>query len=133
MTIKRGKWFDVDALLLVHYRLIVVSPAAMVAAKFILLDSYHHVIGQADMDEGIHTSSILLEHLSLLDNSWEISEDEAISASIGKSEQLKSHSVFDLLVKVLVVHHVLHLQEEGMAELLRLTCELRNVLHNLQH
>ena len=133
MTIKRGKWFDVDALLLIHHRLIVVSPATMVAAQFILLDSYHHVIGQADMDEGIHTSSILLEHLSLLDDSWEISEDEAISASIGKSEQLKSHSVFDLLVKVLVVDHVLHLQEEGMAELLRLPCELGNILHNLHH
>ena len=33
-----GKWLDVDALLLVDNRLIVVSPAAMVAAQFVLLN-----------------------------------------------------------------------------------------------
>ena len=45
MTIKWSKWLDINTLLLTDDGLIVVMSTAMIAAQFILLDSYHNVIG----------------------------------------------------------------------------------------
>ena len=133
MAVQRGERFDVDALLLRDDGLVVVDSSTVVAAELVLLDGYHHVVGKTKMDEGVHTSTVFLEHLCLLDISGEVSENESISASVGKSQKLKGNSVFDLLINISVIIHFFNLEEKWVIEFFRLAGKLRNVIHNLGH
>ena len=133
MAVHWGEWLDMNALLFTHNSLVVVDSSAVVAVQLILLNSYHDIVGQTDMDEGVHSSSVLFEHLGLLNVPWEVSKNKSISASVSKSEKLESNSILNLLVDVSLVHHILNFQEKWVIEVLRFTCEVRDVLHNLCH
>ena len=133
VTVEWGEWLDVDALLLTHDGLIVVDSSAVVTDELVLLNGDHDIVGQTDMDERVHASTVFLEHLSLLNIPWEISKDKSISTSVGKSQKLKGNSILDLLIDVTLIMHFFDFQEKWMIEVFRLSSELRDVLHNLSH
>ena len=133
VTVHWCKWLDVDVLLLTDNTLTVVESTAVVAFELVFLNSDHDIVGQADMDEGVHATAELLEHLGLLDDSWEVSEHKAISTGVGQPEQLKSDSILDHLVDIASVVHLLDLEEKWVIKLLGSSSELADVHQDLLH
>ena len=133
VTIHRGEWLDMDSLLFTDDSFVVVYSSTVITVELVLLDSNHYVVGKTDMDKRVHTTAVLLEHLSLLDVSWEIGKDESISTSVGESQKLKSNTVFDLLINISVIKHFFDLHEKWVIKFFGFSSKLRDVLHNLDH
>lgn len=131
MAIFWSEWLDVYAELFTDDGLVVVDTTAVMASNLVFLDGYHDIIWKTEVDKRVHAASELLEHLGLLDESWEIGEDESVSSSVGKSEQLESDLVLKLGIDITSVEHLFNLEEKWMRKVLGLASELLDIGHDL--
>ena len=131
VTILWSEWLDVYAEFLTDDCLVVVDSTAVMTGHLVFLDGHHNVIRKTKMDECVHAASELLEHFGLLDNSWEIGEDESVSSSVGKSEQLEGDLVLNLCVNITSVEHLFNLEEKWMRKVFGLSSKLLDIKHNL--
>ena len=131
VSVVRGEWLDEDTLLLAVDRLVVVQSPAVIALQFALFHRHHDVVRQAQVHERVHSAPILFKHFSLRYVSWEVSQDESVSAGVGKSQKFQCDFVSDLRIHILVVNVILHLEEKWVVELLGLSCEFGYVVHDL--
>ena len=84
------------------------------------------------MNEGVHSTSELFEHLSFLNVSWEVSKDKSFSSGVSNSQKFECKSIFNLLIDVSCVNHFLSLQEERMFVFITAS-EIRDVLVYVIH
>ena len=124
---------DVHFMLTAHHGFLIVVAAAVGAYVLGLFNGDLDFFWKVQVDESIHTSSVLLEHFCFRHVSGEVSKDESIPAGIGDSQHLEGQSIFDLLVNVSSVKHFLGLHKEWMAHFLLFTSKCLYVFENLCH
>ena len=133
MSIRWSEWFNMDTLLFANDCLVVVKSSAILALKFALFNCHHDIVRQAQVDERVHSTSVLFKHLCFSDVSWEIGEDESISTGVRKPQKFQSDFISDLGFDITIINVFFNLQEKWMVELLSLASELGYVLHDLGH
>ena len=120
-------------MLLAHDCFLIVLAAAVCALVLSLFDGNLDFLWEVQVDESIHTSSVLFEHFCFWDISGEVGKDESIPAGVGDSQHLECQSISDLLLDISSVKHFLGLQEEWVAHFLLFTCECLYVFEDLRH
>jgi len=103
---------DVDARVEILNGFRGILPTTVIALMLCLLNCNLNFLRQVQMNECVHSTSILLEHFSFLYDSWEVSQDEAVSGGIGNPQQLNCQLILNLLINIASVKHVLGLNEE---------------------
>lgn len=97
-----------------------------------LLDGHLNFLWHVQMDKGVHSTSILFEHLSLLDDPGEVSENESISGVVRNPEHLNCQLILKLLIDIALIKHLLGFQEEWVSHILGpgiLLHVLKHLLH----
>ena len=89
---------DVHFMLVAHDCFLIVLAAAVCALVLSLFNGNLDFLWQVQVDESIHTSSVLFEHFCFWDISGEVGKDESIPAGVGDSQHLECQSIFDLLL-----------------------------------
>jgi hypothetical protein len=114
MTILWHELINENIVFFIDDSVVVIDSFTIIAYMLGLFDSDLHFLWQAQVDECVHTTTILLEQFSLGHNSWEINEDEPISALICNSKKLQCKLILNLLIDITSIKHILGLQEEGV-------------------
>ena len=133
MTILRKETFDTNALIFVLNDVRVVYATAISAGCLGLLNLNLDVIGNTEMDERVHATSVLLEHLGLGDAAREVSENETFACLVGHSENFESDTILGKLVDVTGVEHLLHLDVERVRVFFLNASKLLNVSKYVGH
>ena len=133
MAILRHEGLDVHSMLSAHDCFLIVLAAAVCALVLSLFNGNLDFLWQVQVDESIHTSSVLFEHFCFCDSAGEVGKDESIPACVGDSQHLESQSICDLSVDVSSVKQFLGLQEEWVAHVFLFTSECLYVCEDLCH
>lgn len=132
MTILRVELIDEYPMLWIIDCLSIVSTTAILAD---ILGFFHldlNLFGHAEVHECVHSSLVLLQHLCLLNRSWEISHDETIPRCIGDSKHLERKAVLDLLIEIVIVKHLFGLDEEWVRHVAS-AGEFLHIIEDLLH
>ena len=78
VTVFGEELVDIHSVFRIIDNLRIIMASTVLADIFGLLDGNLNFLGQAQVDEGVHAALVLLQHLRLLDVSWEIGQDESI-------------------------------------------------------
>ena len=131
MAILWHEGLDIHSMLIVHDCFCIVLAAAVCALVLSLFNGNLDFFWEVQVNESIHTSSVLFEHFCFWYISGEVGKDESISAGVGDSQHLECQSIFDLLLDISSVKHFLGLHKERVAHFLLFACECLYVLENL--
>ena len=131
MAVLWHEWLDVHFMLVAHDCFLIVLAAAVCALVLSLFNGNLDFLWEVQVDESIHTSSVLFEHFCFWDISGEVGKDESIPAGVGDSQHLECQSILDLLLEISGVKHFLGLQEEWVAHFLLFTSECLYVFEDL--